>query len=84
MKITSLLIMIVCVLFSIGGIAANLKVENQAQAVQLVKQQYQGKVLKVQSLLDDKYAGYRVKLLSDKGVIFYLQIDSKTGFISKK
>jgi hypothetical protein len=64
--------------------AANLKVENRDQAVQLVKQKYQGKVLNVQSNAQKENPTYLVKLLSDKGVVFYLQVNAVNGRISKK
>ena len=64
--------------------AANLKVENRDQAVQLVKQQYQGKVLNVQSNSQQGTPTYVVKLLSDKGVVFYLQVNAVSGRINKK
>jgi len=66
------------------GYAANLKVKNRDQAVQLVKQSYQGKILNVRSYSQQTIPTYSVKLLSDKGVVFYLQVNAVNGNISKK
>lgn len=87
MKRTLLLSLMVSLFFSVivtTSYAANLKVENRDQAVQLVKQQYQGKVLNVQSNSQQGNPIYVVKLLSDKGVVFYLQVNAVSGRISKK
>lgn len=64
--------------------AINLKVENRQQAIELVKKRYPDKVLKVQSVNIGGSKGYQVKLLSSKGVIFYLIVDAQTGNVRKK
>jgi len=82
-----LLPLIASLFFSVmvtSSYAANLKVENRDQAVQLVKQQYQGKVLSVQSKVQQQNPTYTIKLLSDKGVVFYLQVNAVNGRVSKK
>jgi uncharacterized membrane protein YkoI len=61
-----------------------LKISNTAQAVQLVKRQYQGKVLRAQTNNSDGYLGYNVKILSKEGRVFYLFVDAKTGSVSGK
>lgn len=59
-----------------------LKVRNQDQAVRLVKQRYQGQVLKAQSSDVAGHPSYRVKLIS-KGLVFYVSVDAQTGSISR-
>ena len=61
----------------------NLKVRSREQAMQLVKRQYQGKVLKVQSSRINGNPGYQVKLLSKKGAVFYVFVDARTGRVSR-
>lgn len=63
--------------------ANTLKVASREQAVQLVKRQYQGKLLKVQSRRVNGHPVYRVKLLSQKGVVFYVTVDAQTGRVSR-
>ncbi|ABV88251.1 PepSY domain-containing protein [Shewanella pealeana] len=60
-----------------------LKVRSKEQAVQLAKRQYRGKVLKVQSSRVNGNPGYSVKLLSNDGVVFYVNVDAKTGRVSR-
>ena len=87
MKKTSLLTLFIFMLFSTEisiVYAMDLNVESREQAMQLVKQQYQGKVLKVQPSKTQQGEGYQIKLLSKKGVIFYLYVDAQTGNVSKK
>lgn len=59
-----------------------LKIKTKEQAIQQVKQRYQGQVLKVQSSQIGGHPGYRVKLIS-KGLVFYVSADAKTGSISR-
>lgn len=61
-----------------------LKVNSSAQAVQLVKRRYQGKVLKAQSTKTNGQLGYRVKMISREGRVFYIFVDAQTGNISGK
>lgn len=60
-----------------------LKVTSSQQAIQLVKRQYPGKVLKVQSSRVNGNPGYRVKLLSSSGAVFYVSVDAKTGSVRR-
>lgn len=60
-----------------------LKVKSREQAIQLVKRQYQGKVLKAQSSRVNGHPGYRVKLISNKGLVFYVSVDAKTGSVRR-
>ena len=68
---------------SIAGQSSNLKIASREQAIQLVKRHYQGKILKVQSIRVNGHSGYRVKLLSKKGVVFYVSVDAQTGRVSR-
>ena len=61
-----------------------LKVTSSQQAIQLVKHQYPGKVLKVQSSRVKGNPGYLVKLLSSSGAVFYVTVDAKTGSVRRK
>ncbi|RTR39173.1 peptidase M4 [Shewanella canadensis] len=60
-----------------------LKVRSREQAIQLVKRQYQGKVLKAQSSRVNGHPGYRVKLISNEGLVFYVSVDAKTGSVRR-
>lgn len=60
-----------------------LKITSSQQAVQLVKRQYPGKVLRVQSSRVNGNPGYRVKLLSSAGAVFYVSVDAKTGSLRR-
>ena len=61
----------------------NLRVKNRQQATQMVKSKYGGKVLSVQSTQVNGNPGYRAKLLSADGVVFYVSIDAVSGQMSK-
>ena len=63
--------------------SSNLKIASREQAIQLVKRHYQGKVLKAQSSRVNGHPGYRIKLLSKKGVVFYVSVDAQTGRVSR-
>lgn len=60
-----------------------LRVTSSQQAIQLVKRQYPGKILKVQSSRVNGNPGYRVKLLSSSGAVFYVSVDAKTGSVRR-
>ncbi|GIU28987.1 peptidase M4 [Shewanella colwelliana] len=62
----------------------NLRVKSRQQATQMVKSQYGGKVLSVQSSKVNGNPGYRAKLLSADGVVFYVSIDAVTGQMSRR
>lgn len=62
--------------------ATQLKISSSAQAIQLVKRQYQGKVLKAQATKANGQPGYKVKMISKEGRVFYIFVDAQTGSIS--
>lgn len=64
--------------------SSTLRVSSSAQAVQLVKRQYQGKVLSAQTNNSDGQLGYKVKMISKEGRVFYLFIDAQTGSVNGK
>ena len=81
---------IICLLFSFAVSAAaessqsnGLRVNSRDQAIQLVKGQYQAKVLKADASKVNGHSGYRIKLISDKGMVFYVSVDAQTGSITK-
>ena len=99
MKMATILTLAVCLLLPLTATTAyardsgatsaarspnNLKVNSSAQAVQLVKRQYQGKVLKAQSAKTNGQSGYRVKMISREGRVFYVFVDAQSGSISGK
>ncbi|PKH01558.1 hypothetical protein CXF72_15900 [Psychromonas sp. MB-3u-54] len=97
MKMASILTLAVCLLLPLAATTASaandgraadqsskIKVSSTAQAVQLVKHQYQGKVLRAQVSNSDGYSGYKVKMISKEGRVFYLFVDAQTGSISGK
>ncbi|GGB50475.1 PepSY domain-containing protein [Shewanella inventionis] len=61
----------------------NLVVSSAQQAIQIAKRSYSGKVLKVQSSSVNGNPGYRVKLLTNDGVIFYVSVDATNGSVSR-
>ncbi|MBW8185571.1 PepSY domain-containing protein [Shewanella nanhaiensis] len=62
---------------------SQLRVKSKDQAIQLVKRQYRGKVLKAQSSRVNGNPGYRIKMLSNQGVVFYVSVDAKTGSVRR-
>ncbi|WP_144213517.1 PepSY domain-containing protein [Shewanella donghaensis] len=60
-----------------------LAVNSSQQAAQLAKRQYSAKVLSVQSTSINGSPGYRVKLLSSKGMVFYALVNARTGSVSR-
>jgi uncharacterized membrane protein YkoI len=100
MKMASILTLAVCLLLPLAATTASarvsandpgtanesskLKVRSTAQAVQLVKRQYQGKVLRAQASNTDGHPGYKVKMISKAGRVFYLFVDAQTGSVSGK
>ena len=60
-----------------------LKVKSRDHAIQLVRRQYPGKVLKAQSSQVNGHQGYRVKMLSSQGVVFYVSVDAQTGSVRR-
>ncbi|MGI2168590.1 PepSY domain-containing protein [Shewanella sp. MF05960] len=61
----------------------NLVVNSAQQAIKIAKRSYSGKVLKVQSSSVNGHPGYRVKLLTNDGVIFYVSVDATNGSVSR-
>ena len=57
---------------------AALSVKSSKQAAKLAKSRFGGKVLKV----ENKKAGYRVKLIKANGHIISVYVDAKTGEIN--
>ncbi|MCG9696113.1 PepSY domain-containing protein [Shewanella sp. Isolate11] len=61
-----------------------LKVKNRQQATQMVQGHYDGKVLSIQSTRVNGNPGYKAKILSADGVVFYVSIDALTGRMSRR
>lgn len=66
-------------LFSLSAADNNLKVKNRRQAMAMAKASYKAKVLSVASSSVNGNPGYKVKLLSNDGTVFYVLIDAKSG-----
>ncbi|MEC4729074.1 PepSY domain-containing protein [Shewanella sp. D64] len=64
-------------------VSRQLKVKSRDHAIQLVRRQYQGKVLKAQSSQVNGHSGYRIKMLSNQGVVFYVSVDAQTGSVRR-
>lgn len=60
-----------------------LVVKNRNQAISMAKNQYSAKVLNAQSIHINGNPGYKVKLLSREGQVFYVNIDARTGRMSR-
>ncbi|KPZ68852.1 MULTISPECIES: PepSY domain-containing protein [Shewanella] len=60
-----------------------LAINSSQQAAQVAKRQYAAKVLSVQSTSVNGSPGYRVKLLSNKGMVFYATVNARTGSVSR-
>ncbi|WP_175609545.1 PepSY domain-containing protein [Shewanella sp. UCD-KL21] len=60
-----------------------LAVNSSQQAAQLAKRHYSAKVLSVQSTSVNGSPGYRVKLLSNKGMVFYATVNARSGSVSR-
>lgn len=60
-----------------------LKVKSRKQATAMVKSRYNAKVLSVQSATVNGNPGYKAKLLSSDGVVFFVYIDSVSGRMSR-
>ncbi|WP_413699048.1 PepSY domain-containing protein [Psychromonas sp. KJ10-10] len=88
MKMISRLTLVICLLFSFSVNAAgesnSLVVNSRDQAIQLVKGQYQGKVLKAEASQVNGHSGYSVKLISQEGLVFYVSVDAQTGQVSRR
>ncbi|WP_244325744.1 PepSY domain-containing protein [Shewanella aestuarii] len=57
----------------------NLVITSSQQAASLAQSRFGGKVLRVQSTS----SGYRVKLLSSDGVVFYANVNAQSGSVSR-
>lgn len=62
-----------------GQDGQSLVVKSAQHAVQLAQRQYPSKVLRVQPTSVNGNPGYRLKLLTHDGVIFYVLVDAQTG-----
>lgn len=60
------------------------KLISSQQAARLVKRQYGGKILKVQSVGSASKPYYRVKVLKDSGHIISVKVDANSGRIVRK
>lgn len=61
----------------------NHKIKSRQQAMQVVKEKYQAKVLSVVFMNAQGDANYKVKLLGRNGVVFYVYVDAQTGKIKR-
>ncbi len=61
----------------------DLKVKSRKQATLLVKQRYDARVISIKSASSNGSKGYRAKLLSKDGTVFYVFVDAKTGRVSR-
>ena len=59
-------------------------VTSRQDAIRKAKGRYQGKVLKAQSVRIKGDSGYKIKMLSTEGVIFYVYVDARTGRVVKR
>ena len=66
-----------------SGKSQSLAVKSSSQAAQLAKRQYSAKVLSVQSTKVGGSPGYRVKMLSNQGMVFYATVNARTGSVSR-
>jgi uncharacterized membrane protein YkoI len=62
---------------------SELAIKNPQQAMQRVRSQFQAKVLTIQSSQVNGNPGYRVKLLTKNGEVFYVLVDAKTGAVMR-
>ena len=60
---------------------SELAIKSPQQAMQRVRSQFQAKVLTIQSSQVNGNPGYRVKLLTPDGEVFYVLVDAKTGAV---
>ncbi|WP_394200325.1 PepSY domain-containing protein [Shewanella waksmanii] len=60
-----------------------LVVKSRNQAISMAKSQYAAKVLNAQPTQINGNPGYRVKLLNNDGRVFYVNIDARTGRMSR-
>lgn len=63
--------------------SAKLKVRSRKDAIKRVKRQYKGKVLKASSTRNQGAPGYKVKMITNDGVVFYVHVDAQTGRVSR-
>ncbi len=66
-----------------SGKSQSLAVKSSSEAAQIAKRQYSAKVLSVQSTKVGNSTGYRIKLLSNNGMVFYATVNARTGSISR-
>lgn len=59
----------------------DLAIKSPQQAMQRVRSQFHAKVLTIQSSQVNGNPGYRVKLLTQEGEVFYVLVDARTGAV---
>jgi uncharacterized membrane protein YkoI len=60
-----------------------LKVKSRKQAIAMVEAKFKAKVLSITASKVNGNPGYRAKLLGNNGIVFYVNIDAKTGRMRK-
>ena len=63
--------------------SSKLKVPTRKDAIKRVKRQYNGKVLKASSTRVQGAPGYKVKMLTNDGVVFYVYVNAQTGRVDR-
>ncbi|MDC0494432.1 PepSY domain-containing protein [bacterium] len=63
--------------------STKLKVPTRKDAIKRVKRQHKGKVLKASSTRNQGAPGYKVKMITNDGVVFYVHVDAQTGRVSR-
>ncbi|MDG1473676.1 MAG: PepSY domain-containing protein [Porticoccaceae bacterium] len=63
--------------------STKLKVPTRKDAIKRVKRQHKGKVLKASSTRNKGVPGYKVKMITNDGVVFYVHVDAQTGRVSR-
>jgi uncharacterized membrane protein YkoI len=79
-------ILLTCVIYSINSLAVVAKEQgiSRQQAIAIVKDNFSGKVLKVQLKETPRARFYKVKLLTKDGRVKQLRVDSASGEILNK
>ncbi|ABM01505.1 PepSY domain-containing protein [Shewanella amazonensis] len=65
------------------GQQQSLKVTSGDQAAGMAASRYPGRVLKVSRSQVGGNPGYRVKMVSDDGKVFYVSVDARTGRVGR-
>ena len=69
--------------FRVANESKKLKVSSRKQATTMVKRQYNARVLSVVASNVNGNSGYKAKLLSKDGTVFYVFVNAVTGQISR-